>query len=99
MAEDYISELEAWTDNDYYENNVTKIQLPYNAAVCILKILLSSILSLQAKSLPICTLNFNLIFLAKSSKGCRVESMYWKPLASEDASKLVCKYNCTLYIQ
>lgn len=33
MAEDYISELEAWTDNDYYENNVTKIQLPYNAAV------------------------------------------------------------------
>lgn len=37
MAEDYISELEAWTDNDYYENNVTKIQLPYNAAVCILR--------------------------------------------------------------
>ncbi|XP_048777578.1 actin-related protein 5-like [Ostrea edulis] len=33
MAEDYIKELEAWTDNDYYENNVTKIQLPYNAAV------------------------------------------------------------------
>lgn len=35
MAEDYIKELEAWTDNDYYENNVTKIQLPYNAAVGI----------------------------------------------------------------
>lgn len=35
MAEDYIKELEAWTDNDYYENNVTKIQLPYNSAVGI----------------------------------------------------------------
>lgn len=39
MAEDYIGELEAWTDNDYYDNNVTKIQLPYNAAVCILRFL------------------------------------------------------------
>ncbi|XP_062616216.1 actin-related protein 5-like [Saccostrea cucullata] len=33
MAEDYIKDLEAWTDNDYYENNVTKIQLPYNATM------------------------------------------------------------------
>ena len=32
MAEDYQQELENWTDADYYEQHVRKIQLPFTAA-------------------------------------------------------------------
>ncbi|MCL4112964.1 UNVERIFIED_CONTAM: hypothetical protein GTU68_038359, partial [Idotea baltica] len=31
IAEDYASELSKWTDPDYYERNVTKVQLPFSA--------------------------------------------------------------------